>query len=81
MFSLSLNSCFLQQKVVGLYFGGQNAASKLSIFIVVSYGAYLTITGFMTAGSLTSFILYSLTGTIQVPDNSYVRSATLVGTY
>ncbi|XVE86199.1 hypothetical protein DITRI_Ditri18aG0016600 [Diplodiscus trichospermus] len=49
-------------KVVGLYFGGLNAATKLSIIIVVTYGAYLTIMGFMTAGSLTSFILYSLTG-------------------
>ncbi|XWS32977.1 hypothetical protein CRYUN_Cryun22dG0037500 [Craigia yunnanensis] len=50
-----------QAKVVGLFFGGLNAASTLSVIIVVIYGAYLTITGFMTAGSLTSFILYSLT--------------------
>ncbi|XP_031096407.1 ABC transporter B family member 25-like [Ipomoea triloba] len=50
-----------QAKVVGLFFGGLNAASTLSVMIVVLYGAYLTITGSMTAGSLTSFILYSLT--------------------
>ncbi|XP_022751948.1 ABC transporter B family member 27-like [Durio zibethinus] len=50
-----------QAKVVGLFFGGLNAASTLSVIIVVIYGAYLTIMGFMTAGSLTSFILYSLT--------------------
>ncbi|XP_022774596.1 ABC transporter B family member 27-like isoform X2 [Durio zibethinus] len=50
-----------QAKVVGLFFGGLNAASTLSVMIVVIYGAYLTIIGFMTAGSLTSFILYSLT--------------------
>ncbi|XVF14425.1 hypothetical protein REPUB_Repub09cG0058400 [Reevesia pubescens] len=50
-----------QAKVVGLFFGGLNAASMLSVMIVVIYGAYLTIMGFMTAGSLTSFILYSLT--------------------
>ncbi|KAK3012273.1 hypothetical protein RJ639_012943 [Escallonia herrerae] len=50
-----------QAKLVGLFFGGLNAASTLSVITVVIYGAYLTITGFMTAGSLTSFILYSLT--------------------
>ncbi|XP_057462989.1 ABC transporter B family member 27 isoform X2 [Actinidia eriantha] len=50
-----------QARVVGLFFGGLNAASTLSVIVVVIYGAYLTIMGFMTAGSLTSFILYSLT--------------------
>lgn len=50
-----------QARIVGLFFGGLNAASTLSVIIVVVYGAYLTITGSMTAGSLTSFILYSLT--------------------
>ncbi|KAJ6732584.1 ABC TRANSPORTER B FAMILY MEMBER 25 [Salix purpurea] len=50
-----------QAKVVGLFLGGLNAASTLSVIIVVIYGANLTITGSMTAGSLTSFILYSLT--------------------
>ncbi|KAJ6734842.1 ABC TRANSPORTER B FAMILY MEMBER 27 [Salix purpurea] len=50
-----------QARIVGLFFGGLNAASTLSVVVVVVYGAYLTITGFMTAGSLTSFILYSLT--------------------
>ncbi|KAL1141996.1 hypothetical protein V6Z11_A11G068300 [Gossypium hirsutum] len=68
-------------KVVGLYFGGQNAASKLSIFIVVSYGAYLTITGFMTAGSLTSFILYSLTvgSSVSSLSGSYVSAMKAAG--
>ncbi|KAG5227045.1 ABC transporter family member [Salix suchowensis] len=37
------------------------ALRNLTTALIV-YGAYLTITGFMTAGSLTSFILYSLTG-------------------
>ncbi|XP_052204453.1 ABC transporter B family member 27-like isoform X3 [Diospyros lotus] len=50
-----------QAKVVGLFFGGLNAATTLSVIIVVIYGAYLSIMGSMTAGSLTSFILYSLT--------------------
>nr|BAX39014.1 half-size ABC transporter [Fagopyrum esculentum] len=50
-----------QARVVGLFFGGLNAASTLSVIIVVVYGAYLTITGSMTSGALTSFILYSLT--------------------
>ncbi|KAB5514092.1 hypothetical protein DKX38_027998 [Salix brachista] len=50
-----------QAKVVGLFLGGLNAASTLSVIIVVIYGANLTITGSMTAGALTSFILYSLT--------------------
>ncbi|KAK6279979.1 hypothetical protein POUND7_020246 [Theobroma cacao] len=57
----TLNLGLKQAKVVGLFFGGLNAASTLSVIIVVIYGAYLTIMGFMTAGSLTSFILYSLT--------------------
>ncbi|PWA97737.1 ATP-binding cassette sub-family B member 10 [Artemisia annua] len=48
-------------KVVGLFFGGLNAASTLSVIIVVIYGANLTIAGTMSPGSLTSFILYSLT--------------------
>lgn len=48
-------------KVVGLFFGGLNAASTLSVIIVVIYGANLTIAGNMSPGNLTSFILYSLT--------------------
>ncbi|CAH1431380.1 unnamed protein product [Lactuca virosa] len=48
-------------KVVGLFFGGLNAASTLSVIIVVIYGAHLTIAGSMSPGALTSFILYSLT--------------------
>ncbi|XP_042468875.1 ABC transporter B family member 25-like [Zingiber officinale] len=50
-----------QAKVVGLFSGGLNAASTLSVVIVVIYGANLTINGSMTTGDLTSFILYSLT--------------------
>ncbi|XP_073311135.1 ABC transporter B family member 27 [Primulina huaijiensis] len=50
-----------QARMVGLFFGGLNAASTLSVIIVVIYGAYLTIMGHLTAGALTSFILYSLT--------------------
>ncbi|XP_057951948.1 ABC transporter B family member 25 [Malania oleifera] len=49
-----------QAKVVGLFSGGLNAASTLSVIVVVIYGANLTIMGFMTPGALTSFILYSL---------------------
>ncbi|XP_073139811.1 ABC transporter B family member 27 [Henckelia pumila] len=50
-----------QARMVGLFFGGLNAASTLSVIVVVIYGAYLTIMGHLTAGALTSFILYSLT--------------------
>ncbi|XAR71309.1 Peptide-transporting ATPase [Bertholletia excelsa] len=50
-----------QAKVVGFFSGGMNAAFTSSVMIVVTYGGYLTITGSMTAGALTSFILYSLT--------------------
>uniref|UniRef100_A0A2N9ELJ5 ABC transporter B family member 25 n=1 Tax=Fagus sylvatica TaxID=28930 RepID=A0A2N9ELJ5_FAGSY len=44
-----------------LNLGLRQAASTLSVIVVVVYGAYLTIIGTMTPGSLTSFILYSLT--------------------
>ncbi|KAM0937505.1 putative bacterial ABC-type protein transporter [Dioscorea sansibarensis] len=57
----TLNLGLKQAKVVGLFSGGLNAASTLSVVIVVIYGANLTITGSMTTGDLTSFILYSLT--------------------
>ncbi|KAL5748978.1 hypothetical protein ACOSP7_026014 [Xanthoceras sorbifolium] len=50
-----------QARVIGLFSGGLNAASTLSVIVVVIYGANLTITGSMTPGALTSFILYSLT--------------------
>ena len=50
------------QLAVGLFTGVVSAASTLSIVAVVVYGANLTIYGKMTTGSLTSFILYSLTG-------------------
>ncbi|RZR74645.1 hypothetical protein BHM03_00040414, partial [Ensete ventricosum] len=53
----------IAEKLVGLFAGGLNAASTLSVVIVVIYGANLTINGSMTTGALTSFILYSLTGT------------------
>lgn len=71
LISLSLSaaasylSSFFLQKVVGLFFGGLNAASTLSVIVVVIYGANLTITGSMTPGALTSFILYSLTGNLS----------------
>ncbi|KAI4343985.1 hypothetical protein L6164_011265 [Bauhinia variegata] len=57
----TLNLGLKQAKVVGLFSGGLNAASTLSVIVVVIYGANLTITGSMSAGDLTSFILYSLT--------------------
>ncbi|GMY12882.1 ABC transporter B family member 27-like [Fagus crenata] len=57
----TLNLGLRQARVVGIFFGGLNAASTLSVIVVVVYGAYLTIIGTMTPGSLTSFILYSLT--------------------
>ncbi|XWS30138.1 hypothetical protein CRYUN_Cryun24cG0092300 [Craigia yunnanensis] len=68
-------------KVVGLYFGALNATSKFSIIIVVTYGAYLTIMGFMTAGSLTSFILYSLTvgSSVSSLSGSYVSAMKAAG--
>ncbi|KAJ3705981.1 hypothetical protein LUZ61_009686 [Rhynchospora tenuis] len=50
-----------QARLVGFFSGGMNAASTLSVVVVVIYGANLTINGSMTAGALTSFILYSLT--------------------
>ncbi|XP_058070486.1 ABC transporter B family member 25 isoform X1 [Magnolia sinica] len=50
-----------QAKVIGVFSGGLNAASTLSVVVVVIYGANLTIKGAMTTGALTSFILYSLT--------------------
>ncbi|KAF5480181.1 hypothetical protein F2P56_000947 [Juglans regia] len=66
-----------QARVVGLFFGGLNAASTLSVIVVVVYGAYLTITGFMTAGSLTSFILYSLTVGSSVSSLSGLYTTTM----
>lgn len=57
----TLNLGLKQAKVVGLFSGGLSAGTTLSVVAVVIYGAYLTITGSMTPGSLTSFILYSLT--------------------
>lgn len=57
----TLNLGLQQAKVTGIFSGGMSGASTLSVITVVIYGAYLTITKSMTAGSLTSFILYSLT--------------------
>ncbi|VVB09207.1 unnamed protein product [Arabis nemorensis] len=57
----TLNLGLKQAVLTGLFFGGLNAAFTISVITVVSYGAYLTITGSMTVGALTSFILYSLT--------------------
>ncbi|KAK9748133.1 hypothetical protein RND81_02G038000 [Saponaria officinalis] len=59
----TLNLGLTQAKVAGAFFGGLNAASTLSVIVVVIYGAILTINGNggMTPGALTSFILYSLT--------------------
>lgn len=53
---------YFLQLVVGLFSGGVSAAATLSIVAVVVYGARLTILGRMTTGTLTAFILYSLTG-------------------
>ncbi|XP_030521402.1 ABC transporter B family member 25-like [Rhodamnia argentea] len=50
-----------QARVVGIFFGSLNAASTMSVIVVVIYGANLTIMGHMSPGALTSFILYSLT--------------------
>ncbi|KAK6123132.1 hypothetical protein DH2020_043128 [Rehmannia glutinosa] len=65
------------QKVVGFFFGGLNAASTLSVIVVVIYGATLTIKGAMTPGSLTSFILYSLTVGSSVSGLSSLYTATM----
>lgn len=62
MYDLFYSIVCIVQRVIGLFTGGLSAASTLSVIVVVIYGANLTITGSMTAGDLTSFILYSLTG-------------------
>jgi ABC-type multidrug transport system fused ATPase/permease subunit len=46
---------------MGLFMGAISAAATLAIVAVVVYGARLTIAGEMTTGTLTAFILYSLT--------------------
>ncbi|KAI4346696.1 hypothetical protein L6164_007569 [Bauhinia variegata] len=55
-----------QAEVAGSFSGGMNATIVLTIILIISYGASLVITISMTAGSLTSFILYSLTVGISV---------------
>ncbi|XP_027329310.1 ABC transporter B family member 25 isoform X2 [Abrus precatorius] len=62
----TLNLGLKQAKIVGLFSGGLNAASTLSVIVVVIYGANLTIKGSMSSGDLTSFILYSLSGLYTV---------------
>ncbi|OVA00822.1 ABC transporter [Macleaya cordata] len=69
-----------QAKVVGLFSGGLNAASTLSVTVVVIYGANLTISGSMTTGALTSFILYSLTVGSSVSALSGLYSAAMKAT-
>ncbi|XP_026418384.1 ABC transporter B family member 25-like isoform X2 [Papaver somniferum] len=69
-----------QAKVVGLFSGGLNAASTLSIAVVVIYGANLAINGAMTTGALTSFILYSLTVGSAVSGLSGLYSAAMKAT-
>ena len=61
-----------------MFSGGLNAASTLSVVIVVIYGANLTINGYMTTGSLTSFILYSLTGTFHI-NSIYIEPSIMLG--
>eukprot|EP00258_Populus_trichocarpa_P026705 XP_024442724.1 ABC transporter B family member 25 isoform X2 [Populus trichocarpa] len=74
-------SASIAEKIVGLFFGGLNAASTLSVIIVVIYGANLTITGSMTTGALTSFILYSLTvgGSISGLSGLYTEAMKAAG--
>ncbi|KAL2479149.1 ABC transporter B family member 27 [Forsythia ovata] len=52
----------IAEKVIGFFSGGLNAASMLSVILLIIYGATLTINGSMTPGSITFFILYSLKG-------------------
>lgn len=59
---MRMDVLFVVQMVIGLFSGGVSAAATLSIVAVVVYGARLTILGQMTTGTLTAFILYSLTG-------------------
>ncbi|KAH7447845.1 hypothetical protein KP509_01G123700 [Ceratopteris richardii] len=70
-----------QAFVAGIFSGTVSAASTLSIIVVVVYGANLTISGKMTAGSLTSFILYSLTvgSNISTLSNVYTAAMRAVG--
>ncbi|XP_026418386.1 ABC transporter B family member 25-like isoform X4 [Papaver somniferum] len=70
----------IAEKVVGLFSGGLNAASTLSIAVVVIYGANLAINGAMTTGALTSFILYSLTVGSAVSGLSGLYSAAMKAT-
>lgn len=73
----TLNLGLKQAKVVGLFAGGMNAASTLSVAFVVLYGANLTINGSMTTGDLTSFILYSLTVGSSVSSLSGLYTTTM----
>ncbi|KAK8583995.1 hypothetical protein V6N12_068247 [Hibiscus sabdariffa] len=62
-----------RRKVVGLLFGGLNAASTLSVIVVVIYGANLTITGSMSPGALTSFFLVSQQEPADVPFSLWIE--------
>lgn len=77
-FATSNLSSLVNQKVVGLFSGGIYTATTVPIFLVVLYGAYLTITGSMSPGDLTSFILYSLTGEFL---HGFFKSCTLSGIF
>lgn len=70
-----------QAFVVGIFSGTVSAASTLSIVAVVVYGANLTIRGLMTTGSLTSFILYSLTvgSSVSTLSSLYTAAMRAVG--
>ncbi|KAI5079888.1 hypothetical protein GOP47_0005367, partial [Adiantum capillus-veneris] len=57
----SLKFGLKQALAVGIFTGCASALTTLSVVAVVVYGAYLTIYNDMTTGSLTTFILYSLT--------------------
>ncbi|KAF6162896.1 hypothetical protein GIB67_021045 [Kingdonia uniflora] len=71
-----------QAKVVRLFLRGQNAVSTLSVTVIAIYGANLTLTGSMTTGALTSFILYSLTvgSSVSAPALSGLYSSTMKAT-
>lgn len=60
-FSFSL--CVLSVQVyIGAFMGGAFGAGSLSIVSVLAYGAILVIDNSLTPGSLSAFVLYSITG-------------------
>lgn len=50
------------QMYIGLFVGGAFGAGSLSIVSVLAYGAILVIDHALTPGSLSAFVLYSITG-------------------